>query len=58
MAWSAERPNGDFLAMSRGAHSFKQGDLTKGFKAVVKAGARRWRIEIAEGKIPTSGAAG
>jgi len=25
--------------MSRGAHSFKQGDLTKVFKAVVKAGA-------------------
>jgi hypothetical protein len=44
--------------MSRGAHSFKQGDLTKVFKAVVKAGARGWRIEIAEGKIPTSGAAG
>ena len=57
MAWSAERPNGDFLAMSRGAHSFK-GDLTKVFKAVVKAGARGWRIEIAEGKIPTSGATG
>jgi hypothetical protein len=43
--------------MSRGAHSFK-GDLTKVFKAVVKAGARGWRIEIAEGKIPTSGATG
>jgi len=37
--------------------SFK-GDLTKVFKAVVKAGARGWRIEIAEGKIPTSGATG
>ena len=44
--------------MSRGAHSLKQGDLTKAFKAVVKACAKEWHTEIAEDKIPTSGAIG
>lgn len=37
--------------MSRGAHSFKQGDLTKAIKSVVKSGMKDWRIEIVEGKI-------
>jgi hypothetical protein len=39
------------LLMSRGAQPFKQGDVTKIIKAVVKAGVKDWRIEIAEGKI-------
>jgi hypothetical protein len=43
--------------MSRGAHSFKQGDLTKAIKAVVKAGVKDWRIEFAEGKFVMIGAA-
>jgi hypothetical protein len=37
--------------MSRGAHSFKQGDVTKAVKGLVKAGATDWRIEIVKGKI-------
>jgi hypothetical protein len=39
------------LLMSRGVQPFKQGDVTKIIKAVVKAGVKDWRIEIAEGKI-------
>jgi hypothetical protein len=37
--------------MSRGAHSFKQGDVTKAIKGLVKAGATDWRVEIVKGKI-------
>jgi hypothetical protein len=37
--------------MSRGAQSFKQGDLTKAIKAVMNAGVKDWRVEIADGKI-------
>jgi hypothetical protein len=37
--------------MSRGAQSFKQGDVTKAIKAVVKAGVKDWRIEFADGKF-------
>jgi hypothetical protein len=37
--------------MSRGVQPFKQGDLTKVFKAVVKARVSGWRIEISDGKI-------
>jgi hypothetical protein len=35
--------------MSRGAHSFKQSDLTKAIKAVINAGKTVRRVEI-EGK--------
>jgi hypothetical protein len=37
--------------MSRGPQSFKQGDVTKAVKAVVKAGLPVGRVEIAHGKI-------
>lgn len=37
--------------MSRGAQSFKQGDLTKAMKAAAKSGVKDWRIEIVLGKI-------
>ena len=37
--------------MSRGAQTFKQGDVTKAIKAVVKAGVKDWRLEIGDGKI-------
>lgn len=37
--------------MSRGAQSYKQGDLTKAVKALVKAGITVGRIEIQGGKI-------
>jgi hypothetical protein len=37
--------------MSRGAQSFRQGDVTKAIKAVVKAGVKDWRLEIGDGKI-------
>jgi hypothetical protein len=37
--------------MSRGAQSFKQGDVTKAIKAAVKSGVSGWRVEIVEGKI-------
>jgi hypothetical protein len=37
--------------MSRGPHNFKQTDVTKAVKAVVKAGVRGWRVEIVDGKI-------
>ena len=37
--------------MSRGAHSFKQGDVTKVIKGVEKAGVKHWRIEFGEFKI-------
>jgi hypothetical protein len=37
--------------MSRGAHSFKQRDLTRAVAALLKAGARDWRIELTPGKI-------
>jgi hypothetical protein len=43
--------------MSRGAHSFKQGDLAKVVKVLLKAGASGWRIEIVHGKIVVIGAA-
>jgi hypothetical protein len=39
------------LPMSRGAHSFKQRDLTRAVAALLKAGARDWRIELTPGKI-------
>jgi|BarGraIncu00222A_1022003.scaffolds.fasta_scaffold484163_2 hypothetical protein len=37
--------------MSRGAQSFKQGDITKALKAAEKAGFRVGRFEIEPGKI-------
>jgi predicted aspartyl protease len=37
--------------MSRGAQSFKQGDVIKAVKAVVKAGVQVGRVEIGGGKI-------
>ena len=37
--------------MPRGAHTFKQGDVTRAIKAAVKAGVKDWRVEIADGKI-------
>ncbi|MEY9421136.1 hypothetical protein ABIF69_007578 [Bradyrhizobium japonicum] len=37
--------------MSRGTHSFKQGDLTKAVKGMVKAGVPLARVEIVDGKI-------
>jgi hypothetical protein len=37
--------------MSRGAQSFKQGDVTKAIKAAVKSGISGWRVEFVEGKI-------
>ena len=37
--------------MSRGAHNFKQGDVTKAAKGVVNAGLSVKRVEIQEGKI-------
>jgi hypothetical protein len=37
--------------MSRGKQSFRQGDVTKAVKAVVKAGVPVGRVEIADGKI-------
>jgi hypothetical protein len=37
--------------MSRGAQSFKQGDVTKAIKAAVKSGVSGWRVEIVDGKI-------
>jgi hypothetical protein len=37
--------------MSRGAHKFKQGDVTKAVKAMVNAGVNVGRVEIADGKI-------
>ncbi|MHC2332814.1 putative membrane protein YgcG [Bradyrhizobium sp. USDA 4454] len=39
--------------MSRGAHSFKQGDLAKAIKAAVKSGVKLRRVEIdpATGRI-------
>jgi hypothetical protein len=45
-----ERPMEDRL-MSRGAQKFKQGDVTKAVKAVVKAGVPVGRVEIENGKI-------
>jgi hypothetical protein len=40
--------------MSRGAHPFKQGDVTKAIKAAVKAGVKDWRVEIIGGKVVVS----
>jgi hypothetical protein len=37
--------------MSRGAHKFKQGDVTKAVKGAVNAGLSVKRIEIQDGKI-------
>jgi hypothetical protein len=37
--------------MSRGAHTFKQGDLAKALKAAARAGVKVQRVEITEGKI-------
>jgi hypothetical protein len=37
--------------MSRGAHKFKQGDITKAVKGMVNAGLSVQRVEIQEGKI-------
>ncbi|KRR14730.1 hypothetical protein CP49_30920 [Bradyrhizobium valentinum] len=38
MAWQAERPMETGRLMSRGAHNFKQGDVTKALKGAVNAG--------------------
>lgn len=37
--------------MPRSAQTFKQGDVTRAVRAVVKAGVRVGRIEISDGKI-------
>ncbi|MBR1196622.1 hypothetical protein JQ634_26095 [Bradyrhizobium sp. AUGA SZCCT0240] len=37
--------------MSRGAHKFKQGDVTKAVRGAVNAGLAVQRVEIQEGKI-------
>jgi hypothetical protein len=37
--------------MSRGAHKFKQSDVTKAIKGAVNAGLAVARFEIQEGKI-------
>lgn len=37
--------------MSRGAQNFRQADLTKAVKALLKAGLTVERVEIAEGKF-------
>jgi hypothetical protein len=37
--------------MSRGAHTFKQGDITKAIKGAVNAGLSVKRVEIVDGKI-------
>jgi hypothetical protein len=37
--------------MSRGAQSFKQGDVTKAVRGAVAAGIEVERVEIADGKI-------
>jgi hypothetical protein len=37
--------------MSRGAQTFKQGDVTKAVKGMVKAGMNVRRVEIENGKI-------
>ena len=37
--------------MSRGVHSFRQNDVVKAIKAAAKAGVKRWRVEITNGKI-------
>ncbi|MGX4804844.1 hypothetical protein [Bradyrhizobium guangdongense] len=37
--------------MSRGAHNFKQCDVTKAIKAAVKSGVKGWRVEIEGRKI-------
>jgi hypothetical protein len=38
--------------MSRGKHSFKQGDLTRAIEAAEAAGIRNYRVEIAENGKP------
>ena len=37
--------------MSRGAHTFRQGDVTRAIKGAVKAGFKVGRFEIEQGKI-------
>ncbi|MBR1194349.1 hypothetical protein JQ609_19800 [Bradyrhizobium sp. AUGA SZCCT0169] len=37
--------------MSRGAHKFKQGDVTKAVRGAVNAGLAVQRVQIQEGKI-------
>jgi hypothetical protein len=37
--------------MSRGAQTFKQGDVTRAIKGAVKAGLKVARFEIEDGKI-------
>jgi hypothetical protein len=37
--------------MSRGAHKFRQGDVTRAVKGAVNAGLAVARVEIQEGKI-------
>ncbi len=37
--------------MSRGTQTFKQGDVTKAVKGVVKAGVKVDRVELENGKI-------
>ena len=37
--------------MSKGAHKFKQGDLTKALKGAVNAGLAVKRFEVEDGKI-------
>jgi hypothetical protein len=44
--------------MSRGPQLFKQTDVEKAIKAAIKAGATDWRVEIVNGKIVISSAAG
>jgi hypothetical protein len=37
--------------MSRGAHKFKQGDVTKAIRGAVNAGLSVQRVQIEDGKI-------
>jgi hypothetical protein len=46
----ARTVGGDRL-MSRGAQSFRQGDITRAIRALVKAGVKVGRVEITEGRI-------
>ena len=41
--------------MSRGDHSFKQGDVTKLVRGALKGGMKVARVEFVDGKLTVSG---
>jgi hypothetical protein len=41
--------------MSRGDHSFKQGDVTKLVRGALKGGMKVARVEFVDGKLSVSG---